>query len=162
MHFGLPRDLSGGGGVQECNHSPDLLSCQANVRMRLRSFVHYVTRVLGAAPEMCWGLGQLHVITFPPVDDSQKNNRNLIFNLIKTETKPNLLYFWVSQFLLHCKAPLNLSGWGQQAFLFLAHVSAGQPCSGLARLTWLTELIWTPGLGSNAGLLHLAFISGPI
>ena len=73
--------------MQECNNSPDLLSCQANVRMRLQRFVHYVTRALGDAPEMCWGLGQSRVITFPPVDDPQKNNRKLNFNLIKTETK---------------------------------------------------------------------------
>lgn len=36
-------------------HSPNLLSCQANVRKRLPSFLHHTTRMLGDAPEMCWG-----------------------------------------------------------------------------------------------------------
>lgn len=44
-----------GEGAQEC-HSPNLLSCQANVRRSLRSFLRYATRMLGDAPEMCWGL----------------------------------------------------------------------------------------------------------
>lgn len=61
--------------MRESNNCPNLLSCQTNVRMRLQSFLHYETPMLGAAPEMCWGLDQPGVITFPPVDDPQKNNR---------------------------------------------------------------------------------------
>lgn len=55
-----------GEGAQECN-SPNLLSCQANVRRRLQSFLHYATGMLGDAPEIRWGLaeGQGSVITLP-------------------------------------------------------------------------------------------------
>lgn len=56
-----------GEGVLESN-SPNLLACQANARMGLRSFVHFATGMLGDAPEMCWGLeGQLRVFSQPPL-----------------------------------------------------------------------------------------------
>lgn len=77
-------------------NSPNLLSCQANVRMRLRSFLHYATGMLGDAPEIRWGLaeGQVSVITLPPppAGDPQKEKEELIFSLIKTKTKPSLLW----------------------------------------------------------------------
>lgn len=34
-------------------HGPNLLSCQANVRERLPSFLHYTAGMLGDAPEKC-------------------------------------------------------------------------------------------------------------
>lgn len=81
------------------------------------------------------------VITLPPVDDPQKENEELIFSLIKTKTHRNPLYFWLRRVLLWRKLPQGLSGWGQQAFIFLAKGSASQP--------W-RELRWPPGLGSDA------------
>lgn len=44
--------LRGGGGGKEY-HGPNLLSCQANVRERLPSFLHYTAGMLGDAPEKC-------------------------------------------------------------------------------------------------------------
>ena len=44
--------------------------------------------MLGDALEMCWGLGkgQPRPYYFPPVEDPQKENKELIFNLMKTKT----------------------------------------------------------------------------
>lgn len=90
------------------------------------------------------------VITFPPVDDPQKENEALLFSLIKTKTKPNPLYFRISRFLLRCKLPEILSGGGQQAFIFLANGSASQS---------RRELSWPPALGSDTGSTWFNFLT---
>lgn len=85
-----------GEGAQESN-SPNLLSRQANVRMRLPSFPPYATGMLGDAPEIRWGLGegQPSLITFPPADDPhpQKEKAGVGFELDQNENKwkPTLL-----------------------------------------------------------------------
>lgn len=57
-------------------YGSNLFSCQANMKKRLPSFLHYTTGMLGDAPEMCWGWEKVKdTLLFPLEDHPQKERK---------------------------------------------------------------------------------------
>lgn len=92
--------------------------------------------MLGAAPEMCWGLDQQCVITFPPVDDPQKNNKELIFNLLNAKTKPTFIWGLVSSCCVANHLSISVAGDNKPFFFLLMELQVSLALI-LVRLSWV-------------------------